>query len=138
MARHRDSFLDLVARHVDILFANEGEIKALYATDSCDEAVAQARGQTKLAALTRGPKGSLLITATEEVEIAAERVERVVDTTGAGDLYAAGVLYGVTHGESLAAAGRRGSIAAASRVQYIRGHRHGFHSYPWVKPRYLA
>jgi sugar/nucleoside kinase (ribokinase family) len=119
VARHRDSFLDLVARHVDILFANETEIKALYATDSFEQAVRQARGQTKLAALTRGSQGSVLITASEEIEIAAEHVERVIDTTGAGDLYAAGVLFGVTHGESLGAAGRRGSIAAAEVISHF-------------------
>ena len=119
VARHRDSFLDLVARHVDILFANETEIKALYATDSFEQAVSQARGQTKLTALTRGAQGSVLITANEEIEIAAENVERVIDTTGAGDLYAAGVLFGVTHGESLGDAGRRGLIAAAEVISHF-------------------
>jgi len=117
--RHRASFRDLVDNHVDILFANESEIKALYETDSFDEAARQARSQTSLAALTRGALGSVLLTASEQVEVAAEPIDRVVDTTGAGDLYAAGVLFGLTHGESLADAGRRGSIAAAEIISHF-------------------
>lgn len=113
VARHRDSFLELVAHHVDILFANEAEIKALYQTDSFEQAAACVRGQTALAALTRGPKGSLLVTADGALEIAAARVDKVVDTTGAGDLYAAGLLFGLTHGKPLDWAGRCGSLAAA-------------------------
>ena len=118
VARHRESFLDFVARHVDILFANEAEIKALYATESFDEAVVHARRDTKLAALTRGPRGSVLVAGSEHVEVDAAPVARLVDTTGAGDLYAAGVLFGLTHGDSLAAAGRRGSIAAAEVISH--------------------
>jgi sugar/nucleoside kinase (ribokinase family) len=118
VTRHRDSFRDLVTHHVDILFANESEIKALYETDSFDQAAAQAREQTKLAALTRGAQGSVLLAGTTSVEVPAEPVGRVVDTTGAGDLYAAGVLFGLTRGEPLAAAGRRGSIAAAEIISH--------------------
>jgi sugar/nucleoside kinase (ribokinase family) len=118
VARHRASFLDLVQNHVDILFANEGEITALYGTDSFDDAARQAREHTALAALTRGARGSVLVTTSAHVEIAAAPVDAVVDTTGAGDLYAAGVLFGLTHGESLAAAGRRGSIAAAEVISH--------------------
>ena len=118
VARHRESFLELVARHVDILFANEAEIKALYATDSFDDAVTLARRDTKLAAVTRGARGSVLVSGSEYVEVAASPVARVIDTTGAGDLYAAGVLFGLTHGDSLAAAGRRGSIAAAEVISH--------------------
>jgi sugar/nucleoside kinase (ribokinase family) len=118
VARHRESFLDLVARHVDILFANEAEIKALYATESFEQAVEQARRDTKVAAVTRGARGSVLVAGTEHVEVAAAPVPHVVDTTGAGDLYAAGVLFGLTHGDSLAAAGQRGSIAAAEVISH--------------------
>ena len=114
--RHRDSFLELVRHHVDILFANEAEIKSLYQTDSFEAAVQHARAQTGLVVLTRGAKGSVLISGNEQVEIAAEPLSRVVDTTGAGDLYAAGVLFGVTHGYSLAESGRRGAIAAAEVI----------------------
>jgi sugar/nucleoside kinase (ribokinase family) len=117
VARHRASFLDLLQNHVDILFANEGEIKALYTTESFDEAARQAREHTTLAALTRGARGSLLVTRDAQVEIAADPVD-VVDTTGAGDLYAAGVLFGLTHGESLADAGRRGAIAAGEIISH--------------------
>jgi sugar/nucleoside kinase (ribokinase family) len=116
VARHRASFLELVTHHVDILFANEAEIKALYETDSFEEAAQHVRGQTKLAALTRGPKGSVLLAGEERIEIAAEPIAKVIDTTGAGDLYAAGVLFGITHGQSLAEAGRRGSTAAAEVI----------------------
>jgi sugar/nucleoside kinase (ribokinase family) len=118
VSRHRDSFRELVEHHVDILFANESEIKALYETESFDEAAACAREQTKLAALTRGAHGSVLLAGATSVEIPAEPVSKVVDTTGAGDLYAAGVLFGLTRGEALAAAGRRGSIAAAEIISH--------------------
>jgi sugar/nucleoside kinase (ribokinase family) len=116
VARHRESFLELVANHVDILFANEAEIKALYASDSFEDAARHARENTKLAALTRGALGSVLISGDEQVQVAAEPITKVVDTTGAGDLYAAGVLFGLTRGESLARAGRRGSIAASEII----------------------
>jgi sugar/nucleoside kinase (ribokinase family) len=116
VARHRESFLELVSRHVDILFANEPEIKALYQTDSFDEAASRVKGQTKLAALTRSERGSVLIAGDVCVEVSAAPVARVVDTTGAGDLYAAGVLYGVTHGYSLKESGWRGSVAAAEVI----------------------
>jgi len=117
--RHRESFLELVRDHVDILFANEAEIMSLYRSDSFEHAASQARAHTRLAALTRGAKGSVLLSAHEEVEIAAEPVTRVVDTTGAGDLYAAGVLFGMTRGHSLREAGKRGAIAAAEVISHF-------------------
>jgi sugar/nucleoside kinase (ribokinase family) len=116
--RHRESFLELVRHHVDILFANEDEIKSLYQTDSFEQAAQHARAQTGLAVLTRGARGSVLISGNDEVEIAAEPLARLVDTTGAGDLYAAGVLFGMTHGYSLAESGRRGAIAAAEVISH--------------------
>jgi sugar/nucleoside kinase (ribokinase family) len=116
--RHRDDFLNLVSDGVDILFANEDEIKSLYQTESFETAVQHARRQTSLAALTRGARGSVLISRSEHVEIAAEPLSRLVDTTGAGDLYAAGVLFGMTHGHSLSESGRRGSIAAAEVISH--------------------
>jgi sugar/nucleoside kinase (ribokinase family) len=116
--RHRDSFLELVAQHVDILFANEAEIKSLYQTDSFEDAAGRARTHTRVAALTRGAQGSVLISQTEHVEIAAAPVSRVVDTTGAGDLYASGVLFGLTRGQSLREAGRRGALAAAEVISH--------------------
>jgi len=118
VARHRESFLDLVAHHVDILFANEAEIKSLYETDSFETAARHVRGQTKLAVLTRGAQGSVLLADGERVEIAAAPVSKLVDTTGAGDLYAAGVLFGMTHGQSLAESGQRGALAAAEVISH--------------------
>ena len=81
VARHRDSFLDLVENHVDILFANEDEIKTLYSADSFEDAARQARGQTALAALTRGARGSLLVTSTEQVEVPAAPIAQVSGST---------------------------------------------------------
>jgi sugar/nucleoside kinase (ribokinase family) len=114
--RHRESFLELVNHHVDILFANETEIKSLYQTDSFETAAQCARSHTALAVLTRGARGSVLISGSEQVEVGAEPLSHVVDTTGAGDLYAAGVLFGMTHGHSLGESGRRGAIAAAEVI----------------------
>ncbi len=117
--RHRDDFLDLLAGSVDILFANEAEITALYRGDDFDSAVRAVRGQCDLAILTRSEKGSLVVSGDAAYEIQAERVSEVVDTTGAGDLYAAGFLYGLTHGYDLARAGRMGAIAAAEIISHV-------------------
>ena len=114
--RYRGEFRALIAGHVDILFANEAEITALYETRSFDEALAAVRGHCEIAALTRSAKGSVLVSRDAAQPIPAVRVDRVVDTTGAGDLYAAGVLYGLTHGRDLATAGRLGSLAAAEVI----------------------
>ena len=113
--RHRAAFLDLVANHVDILFANEAEITALYEVNSFEEAAEAVRKDVALAALTRSEAGSLIIQGAETVIVAAEPAT-VVDTTGAGDAYAAGFLSGLTGGKSLAACGRMGSIAAAEVI----------------------
>jgi sugar/nucleoside kinase (ribokinase family) len=114
--RHRKDFLRLVAEGVDILFANEAEITALYEVDSFDEAKDRVRGHCEIACLTRGPKGSMVVTGDDEHEIAAHPVERVIDTTGAGDLYAAGFLFGYTQGMSNERAGQLGSIAASAVI----------------------
>jgi sugar/nucleoside kinase (ribokinase family) len=113
--RHRAAFLDLVANHVDILFANETEITALYERNNFDEAAEAARNDVALAALTRSEAGSLILHGDETVHIAAEPTT-VVDTTGAGDAYAAGFLAGLTSGKSLNLCGRMGSIAAAEVI----------------------
>jgi sugar/nucleoside kinase (ribokinase family) len=117
--RHREAFLHLVEGHVDILFANEAEIAALYETASFDAALQRVRGHCEIAALTRSEKGSVVATAGEVHVIDAQRVARVVDTTGAGDLYAAGFLFGLTRGRTLAECGRIGSIAAAEIIQHF-------------------
>lgn len=117
--RHRESFRDLVANHVDILFANESEIKSLYQVDGFDAALQAVRGSCEIACLTRSEKGSVIVAGEEVHVIDAERVGAVVDTTGAGDLYAAGFLYGWTHGYGLARAGRIASVAAAEAISHV-------------------
>ena len=116
--RHRASFQHLVEGHIDILFANHDEITSLYETDSFDDAVGQLVGKVELAAVTRGAEGSVIVTSSEVVEIPAEAADKVVDTTGAGDLYAAGVLFGLTQGYELDIAGRIGSICAAEVISH--------------------
>lgn len=116
--RFRAEFRDLVENKVDILFANDAEIMSLYETGSFDDAVAMLKPNVKMAALTRGDKGSLIVTPTETVEIEAQPTQ-VVDTTGAGDLYAAGVLFGVSAGFDLGVCGQLGSMAAAEIISHI-------------------
>jgi sugar/nucleoside kinase (ribokinase family) len=116
--RHRDSFMTLIKEHVDLVFANEAEITALYQTD-LDQAIAAVRGQVELAAVTRGEHGSLVATAEQTVSVAAEPVQRLVDTTGAGDLYAAGFLYAYTHGRDAALSARIGGICAAEVISHM-------------------
>lgn len=113
--RHLDEWRSLVTDEVDILFANEAEIQVLYGT-SLHEAVERARADVGIACVTRGPKGSLIVTRDEIVEVPAEPVAKVVDTTGAGDLYAAGVLHGLSQGLGLADCGRLGSVAASAVI----------------------
>jgi len=115
--RHRAAFRDLVRGHVDILFANDAEICALYECNDLADAVAIARTEVALAAITRGADGSLVLSGDETVAIAAEPTS-VVDTTGAGDAYAAGFLTGLTAGWSLNRCGRMGSIAAAEIISH--------------------
>jgi sugar/nucleoside kinase (ribokinase family) len=117
--RYRDEFRALVRNEVDILFANEAEIMSLYQTSSFDEALAAARADTKVCVLTRSEKGSVVAISTATYEVPAVPVSRVVDTTGAGDLYAAGFLYGYTHGKHLAECGRLGGIAAAEVISHV-------------------
>ncbi|TWB75263.1 sugar/nucleoside kinase (ribokinase family) [Nitrospirillum amazonense] len=115
--RHLDSFRDLVAGHVDVLFANEAEITALYGTDF-DQAVQAVRGQVAVAALTRSEKGAVIVTPDEIVTVPAAPVAKVVDTTGAGDLFASGFLYGYTRGRDMAACGAMGAICAAEIISH--------------------
>jgi sugar/nucleoside kinase (ribokinase family) len=116
--RHRRALLGFIDGQVDILFANESEICALFETSDLDVAQAAIRGRVELAAVTHGARGSVLLTATDIVQIAAEPVAEVVDTTGAGDQYAAGVLSGLAAGRSLHDCGRLGSLAAAEVISH--------------------
>jgi sugar/nucleoside kinase (ribokinase family) len=117
--RHREEFRDLVADEIDVLFANEAEICSLYEVDDFDAALQQVRNHCRVGALTRSEQGSVVIGGEEMHSIPAEPVERLVDTTGAGDQYAAGFLYGLTHGYDLATCGRLGSIAAAEVISHF-------------------
>jgi len=117
--RHRDSFLELIRRDVDILFANEDEIKSLYQVDSFDEALQAVRQDCKLAALTRSRAGSVIVSGDEVHVVEARKVDKVVDTTGAGDLYAAGFFAGYTNGKDLAICGHLGALAASEVISHI-------------------
>jgi sugar/nucleoside kinase (ribokinase family) len=117
--RHRAAFLDLVQNHVDILFANEAEIRALYQVADFDSALRHVRGHCEIAALTRSADGSVLVGGGKVHTVVAHPVSAVVDTTGAGDLYAAGVLYGMSRGLDLPTCGRLGSLAAAEVIGHV-------------------
>jgi sugar/nucleoside kinase (ribokinase family) len=117
--RHRVEFLDLVENVVDVLFANEAEITSLYQVDSFDDALQSVNHSVEIAALTRSEKGAVIVTRDEVHVIDASPVAHVVDTTGAGDLFAAGFLYGLTHGYDLGTAGRLGALAAAEVISHL-------------------
>ena len=117
--RHRESFQELVDGHVDLLFANEMEITSLYRVDRFEEAAAEVRGRCRVAALTRSEQGSVLLRGEETLTIPPYRLGELVDTTGAGDLYAAGFLHGYTRGESLERCGRLGSLCAGQVVTQL-------------------
>lgn len=117
--RHRDSFLKLIRRDVDILFANEDEIKSLYQVDTFDDALQAVRKDCKMAALTRSRAGSVIISDDEVHVVEAQKVEQVVDTTGAGDLYAAGFFAGYTNGKGLGHCGQLGALAASEVISHI-------------------
>ncbi len=121
VGRHKAAFEQLVRLHVDVLFANESEGNALFGTTDLRDCVAQMRAITEVASVTLGPKGSLVITHDDVIEIPPTDVDRVVDTTGAGDLYAAGFLYGMTNGASLAESGYLGNMAAAEVITHLGG-----------------
>jgi len=113
--RHLDSFRDLVKNHIDILFANESEIIALFGGDF-DSAAAQARENVEVAVLTRGEQGATVLVGAETYHVPAEKVPAVVDTTGAGDLFAAGFLFGYTQGRDPATCARLGAICAGEII----------------------
>jgi sugar/nucleoside kinase (ribokinase family) len=119
VARFRDEFLDLAEKHVDILFANEGEILSLYETDDFDVALQAVRKHCEIAALTRSEKGSVVVRGSEVHVIDAVKGVKVVDTTGAGDAYAAGFLYAYTQGRDLATCGKLGGAMAAKVISHF-------------------
>ena len=115
--RHRAALRDLVRLEVDILFANEAELASLYETNALTDAIERARGEVGLAAITRSEAGSIIVRGGETVELSAEPTT-VIDTTGAGDAYAAGFLAGLAQGRPLALCGRLGGIAAAEIISH--------------------
>ena len=117
--RYRDEFRDLVENHVDILFANEDEILSLYQLSDFDEALQLVAKHCEIAALTRSEKGSVVVGGGEIHVIDAAPVAQLTDTTGAGDLYAAGFLYGYTHDFDLARCGRLGALAASEIISHF-------------------
>jgi sugar/nucleoside kinase (ribokinase family) len=116
--RHRGGLLGFIENQVDLLFANETELLALFETSDFAEATEQLLRHCDLAAVTRSEKGSVILAKGEELHIAAEPVEKVVDTTGAGDQYAAGFMFGLSQGRSLADCGRLASLAAAEVISH--------------------
>lgn len=117
--RYLTEFQDLVKNHVDILFANEHEIMALWETQNFDAAVKATQQHCALAAITRSAKGSVILSETQVTEVPAWPVPRVVDVTGAGDLYAAGFLFGYTQGRDHADSARIASLAAAEVISHF-------------------
>ncbi|MBS9721723.1 adenosine kinase [Tianweitania sp. BSSL-BM11] len=118
--RYRNDFLELMrSGTVDIVFANESELKSLYQTESFEDALDAVRRDCKLAAVTRSELGSVIVRGAETVEVQAIAIAELVDTTGAGDLYAAGFLFGYTTGRDLLTCGNLGSLAAGLVIQQI-------------------
>lgn len=119
--RHRDGFRDFIADHVDILFANEDEIISLYQDQggSFEDAAAAVQGKVEIAALTRSEKGSVVVTADDIISVPTSKVEHVIDTTGAGDAYAAGFLAAYTQGHGLKEAATLGNLMASLIIQQI-------------------
>jgi sugar/nucleoside kinase (ribokinase family) len=119
VGRFRNEFLDLFHNQLDILFANEDEAYALFQVGSFEQVVAKVQAWGGVAALTRSAKGCVVVHGGQSHEVPAAPVARVVDTTGAGDQFAAGFLYGLTHGKSLPDCGRLGALAAAEVISHF-------------------
>ncbi|MEM7214635.1 MAG: adenosine kinase [Pseudomonadota bacterium] len=118
--RYRDEFLELMrSGTVDIVFANDAELKSLYQTSDFDAGISAIREDCELAAVTMGEKGSVVVTRERTGEFDAHPIDELVDTTGAGDLYAAGFLYGLTNNRELGDCARLGSMAASEVIQHI-------------------
>lgn len=117
--RHRAEFVELIRTRVDLLFANEGEIKSLYETPSFETARDRVRRDVEIAVLTRSELGSVIVRGDETVLVPAEPVAQIIDATGAGDMLAAGVLFGLAKGYGLERAGRLGSLAASEIISHV-------------------
>jgi sugar/nucleoside kinase (ribokinase family) len=117
--RHHADFVALVNDEVDLLFANEHELATLYGTDDFSAAVGKLRECCPLAVVTRSKRGSAVVTADEFIEVPSLPVDPIVDATGAGDMYAAGFLYGITHGKSFEQSAEIGTICAAEVIMHM-------------------
>ena len=117
--RHRNSFKELIANDVDILFGNQDEFSAMVNSKNLDDGITYAKSLNNLSILTLAEKGSLIIVNNEVIEITAEPVKKVIDTTGAGDLYAAGFLYGMTHQKNYQESGHLASIASSEIISHF-------------------
>lgn len=117
--RHHDEFLKLVKDGVDILFANEDEIKMLYGTDDVNEAARLVQQDCDIAAITCGASGCIVTNKDEIGHVQSRNVENLVDTTGAGDLFAAGFLYGLTNGKSIGECGAIGNLVAGEVITHL-------------------
>ncbi|MBA2400322.1 MAG: adenosine kinase, partial [Bradyrhizobium sp.] len=120
VGRYRDEFLDLMRKGtVDLVFANEAELQSLYETPDFDAALKQLRNDTKLGVVTRSEKGCVVASKDGVVAVPAFPIKKLVDTTGAGDLFAAGFLFGLVRNAGYENAGRLGALAAAEVIQHI-------------------
>ena len=117
--RHRESFLELVNGHVDVLFANEVEIMSLYQTEDINSAIEAVRGCCEVIAITRGGEGSVVLSGEQRLDIGIVNLGELVDTTGAGDLYAGGFLHAYTQGEELQRCGELGALCAGQIVTQL-------------------
>ncbi|MCB0989597.1 MAG: adenosine kinase [Acidimicrobiales bacterium] len=117
--RHRESFMDLIESSVDVLFANEDEALSLFEVTDLEAVYDRVAEKVEIGVITRSAEGSVVVTADSKVAVPAEPVARVVDTTGAGDLYASGFLMGLARGADLEACARLGSIAAAEVISHM-------------------
>jgi sugar/nucleoside kinase (ribokinase family) len=118
VSRHQREFLDLLVDDIDVLLGNEEELTMLFGAGSSDAAIAAAEETGLLVVMTRGAQGAVVLTAQGPVEVPAAAVDRVVDTTGAGDLFAAGLLFGLTHGMGPVESTRLGGLCAAEVISH--------------------
>ncbi len=117
--RHRVEWLDLISDKVDLLFGNTDEVVSLLGTEDHDEIITKLRSMTETACITQGSAGSIIVTADDVIQVPVVEVDERIDTTGAGDLYAAGVMAGLAQGKSLFDSGQMGSCAAAEIITHI-------------------
>ncbi len=116
--QHRREFMKLIKRYVDILFGNESELMALFNEENFYKTLDLIKSDVEVAAITRNAKGSVVVKGRTKTFVEAEKVDNVVDSTGAGDMYAAGFLYGFTTGRSLGTCATIGSIAASEVISH--------------------